>query len=121
MRRRHGCLTAALVVVIIANSLTALVYAMQGEAIRRSMPGMPAWALPVLIVFSLFNLACGIALLRWKRWGFWGFCVSSAVAFLVNMSLGLKIGSSLLGLLGIPLLYWVLQIGEEDKGWPQLE
>jgi hypothetical protein len=121
VKRRHGCLTAALVVVIIANSAAALRYTVQGETIRQAIPGMPGWALPVLIVFSLFNLACAVALLRWKRWGFWGFCVSSAVAFAVNLSLGVGIGGSLLGLLGVPLLYWVLQIGEEEKGWPQLE
>jgi hypothetical protein len=32
-----------------------------------------------------------------------------------------KIGSSLLGLVGIAILYGVLQIGKKNKEWPQLE
>jgi hypothetical protein len=64
---------------------------------------------------------CTIALFRWKKWGFWGFCVSSVVAIVVNLSGGLGIGSYLSGLIMIGLMYGVLQIGRENKGWPQLD
>ncbi len=120
-KSRHGCLTASLVFMIVANSGTALVYILGSDAIRRTLPNAPGWAFPVLIVFSLFNLVCAIALFRWKRWGFWGFCGSSVVALVVNLSMGTPIGSALVGLVGAPLLYGVLQIGKENKGWPQLE
>jgi len=63
-KERHGCLTAYLVLAIIANSATALIYLFGAAAIKRSVPNMPDWAFPVLIVLVLFNLACAIALLR---------------------------------------------------------
>ncbi len=56
-----------------------------------------------------------------KKWGYWGFAVSSIVAFSVNLASGLGVGQSLLGLLGLALLYGVLQIGKENAGWSQLE
>jgi hypothetical protein len=59
--------------------------------------------------------------LNGKKWGFWGFIASSIVALFVNLSIGMGIGQSLLGLVGIALLYGVLHIGKENKGWPQLE
>src|SRR6266487_618063 len=74
-KERHGCLTAYLVLAIIANSATALLYLFGAAAIKRSTPNIPDWAFPVLIVLVLFNLACAIALLRWKKWGFWGLIV----------------------------------------------
>ena len=120
-KSRHGCLTAWLALMIIANSASALMYLLSSEAIRRSLPNIPGWAFPVLIVLSLFNLVCAIALFQWKKWGFWGFCTSAAVALVINLSIGLGIGATLGGLIGVALLYGVLQIGSENKGWPQLD
>jgi hypothetical protein len=120
-KSRHGCLTAWLVVIIVANSATTLTYLLASDAIRQTLPNIPEWAFPVLIVFSLFNLVCAAALFKWKKWGFWGFCVSSVVALGVNLSVGFGIFTALSGLIGIVLLYAVLQIGKENKGWPQLE
>ena len=68
-----------------------------------------------------FNLVCAIALFQWKKWGFWGACGSSIVAIVVNLSIGLNPAAVVLGLLGVLLLYGVLHIGKENKGWPQLE
>ena len=120
-KNRHGCLTAWLVVMIIANSATALTYLLGSGAIGETLPNMPGWAFPVLIVMSLFNLVCAIVLFQWKKWGFWGFCASSVVALVVNLSIGLGVGPALVGLLGVLFLYGVLHIGKENKGWPQLD
>jgi hypothetical protein len=106
---------------IVANSATALMYLLGSDAIRRTIPDAPGWAFPVLIVFLVFNLVCAIALFQWKKWGFWGFCVSSVVALIVNLVIGLGIGSALGGIIGLALTYGVLQIGKENKGWPQLD
>jgi hypothetical protein len=75
----------------------------------------------VLIILSLFNLVCAIQLLRWKKWGFWGYCVSTVVAVAISLSLGLGISSLIGGILGIAILFGVLHIGRENKGWPQLD
>jgi len=120
-KKRHGCLTAWLILMLVANSVAALAYLLGRDAIQKQLPNMPDWAFPVLVVMCLFNLACAIALFRWKKWGFWGFCVSSVIALAVNLSIGLGVGQSLCGLIGVALLYGVLQIGKENKGWPQLD
>ncbi len=120
-KNRHGCLTAYLVVMIIANSLAVLMYLLGSASVRQSYPDMPEWALPVLIVLGLFNLVCSIALFQWKKWGFWGFCATSTVAFVVNLSSGLGGGPTAMGLVGLLLLLGVLHIGKKNKGWPQLD
>jgi hypothetical protein len=106
---------------IIANAGTALMFVLPSGAMGPAFPNMPPWGIPVLIVTSLFNVICAIALVQWKKWGFWGLCASTVVAFVVNSSYGVGVGGSLAGPVGLLILYGVLQIGKENKGWPQLE
>ena len=120
-KKRHGCLTAYLIFMIIANSATPLMYLLGGNAIRQNIPDMPGWALPVLAVFGVFNLMCAIALFKWKKWGFWGFTASAVIVACINLSIGIGIGSVIVGLAGVAVLYGVLQIGQENKGWAQLD
>ena len=121
LKQRHGCLAVYLVFMIIANSATALIYLVGSEGIRQNIPNMPDWAFPVLIIGSIFNLVCAIALFRWKKWGFWGFVCSAAIVFFVNLSIGINPVGAVGGLLGVAILYGVLHIGKERKGWTQLE
>jgi len=58
---------------------------------------------------------------RWKKWGFWGFALSSLIVFAVNLAVGLNITSAILGLVGVAVLFGVLHIDKENKGWTQLE
>ena len=94
-KERHGCLNAYLVLAIIANSATALLYLFGAGAIKRGTPDIPDWAFPVLIVLILFNLACAIALLRWKKGGFWGLVASAAITLGVNLTIGLGLSSAI--------------------------
>jgi hypothetical protein len=119
-KNRHGCLTAMLVFMIIVNSAITLFYLFGSEAMKQALPNAPNWAFPVLTIVGVFNLVCAIALFRWQKWGFWGFCISSLIALFTNLSLGLG-ANSISGLIGVAILYGVLQIGKENKGWPQLE
>jgi hypothetical protein len=100
--------------------LTAIFYLLGSDEISSALPNAPGWIFLILAVFSLFNLVCAIALFKWKKWGFWGFCFSSVVALLINFTIGVGVGRSLSGLIGIAVLYGVLHIGKEKKGWPQL-
>jgi hypothetical protein len=121
LKRRHGCLTAWLVLMIFTNSLTAVVYSLAGAFLRRFTPGAPRWAFPVLAAVGIVNTVCAFALFRWKKWGFYGFVATALVTAVVNVVIGLKIVQILLGLAGVAILYGVLQIGSEKKGWTQLE
>ena len=118
-KQRHGCLTAFLVIMIIANATTALLYLLRGSTIRQNMADLPNWALPVLAVLGIFNIVCAVALFQWKKWAFWGFVASAAIAFAINLQIGLGVGQSVLGLVGIAVLYSVLQM--RKRGWAQLE
>jgi hypothetical protein len=120
-KHRHGCLTAYLVFVIIANAGATLFYMIGSGSARSNVASAPPWAFPVLIVLGVSNLIFAIALLRWEKWGFWGFVASSVGAFLVNTSIGIGTAAALLGLLGVAVLYGVLHIGAERKGWSQLD
>lgn len=120
-KQRHGCLTAWLLLLIIVNSLVAVVYLFASSMIKANLPNTPGWAIPVLAVACIANVIFAIALFQWKKWGFFGFIGSTILALVINLMLGLSAFQIVPGLLGIVILYAVLQIGNEDKGWPQLE
>ncbi|PAX52567.1 hypothetical protein [Brunnivagina elsteri] len=128
-KRRHGCLTAWLIFMIVANSLGLLgnayfalnpkVY--ETTAVQQGLRTIPSFTFLLLTCLSAFSIACAIALFKWKKWGFYGFLCVSVTAFVVNLSIGISLFQSLLGFVGVALLYGVLNIGEENKGWTQLE
>ena len=53
--------------------------------------------------------------------GFFGALATSIVTFVINLMVGLNIVQAILGLTGFAILYGVLHIGEERKGWTQLD
>jgi hypothetical protein len=121
-KQRHGCLAAWLVLMIIANSLTALVYLIAGGKIKSILPNAPTWALATLVVTSVCNVVFAVALFQWKKWGFFGFVGTTGIVFVVNLLVfHVHAGFALLGLLGVAILFVTLQVGEEKKGWTQLE
>ncbi len=120
-KQRHGCLTAYLVAMLVINSLTALLYIVSTDFVKRGLPNAPAWTFPVFAAGGILNVVFVIALFRWKMWGFFGFVATAALALCVNLTFGVNIFQVILGLAGIAILYGVLQIGNEKKGWTQLE
>ena len=120
-KSRHGCLTIFLVLVIIANALVAFTYLVNTSMITQALPNVSTTLVMVLGIFSLVNVVCAIGLFQWKKWGFWGFCSTSVFSLLINLQIGLGIAQSASGLLAILILYWVLNMGDDNKGWPQLD
>ena len=120
-KQRHGCLTAWLVFVIAVNSLATLFYVLAHDAIARNLPSGADWAVTVDTLLLAANVVFAIALFRWRRWGFLGLVATSLFAFVINLSVGLNLGQTLVGLLGPVVLFGVLQIGGERKGWTQLD
>jgi hypothetical protein len=119
-KQRHGCLTAFLIVMIIANSAAVLKNLFGNNFALQNSPNSH-WVLVALSIGAVFNMVCAVALFKWKKWGFWGFIISGIVAFIINATIGLGLGPSLLGLSGIAILYGVLHIGKENKGWTRLD
>lgn len=116
-KKRHGCVTAYLIFMIVANSLTALYYLLSGNDL-----GIPNNLLMLLIILSFANGFFAVLLFQWKILGFWGFIISSIGALIININLGLGIGQSLIGLVGIAVLFAVLQIEKDHiSAWKNLE
>lgn len=122
-KQRHGCVTAWLIFIIVANSIVALLYLLGGNMIAQNIPG--GISTPFLIILGLLgvgNVFFAVLLLQWKKLGFWGFLGTSIVALFINLSIGMSVGQSLFGLVGIAILYGVLQIKQGDTSvWENLE
>lgn len=106
-KKRGGCLTAYLILMLIANPLIGLYYLLAGSTVRQSHPTLPEWAIPVLGLLSFANFAFAIGVWKWKRWGVYGFVGSALVAFLFNVMSG-EILVVLGGLVGVVILAFVL-------------
>jgi hypothetical protein len=105
---------------IISNSVFSLMYLAAAVGTSSTLL-LPTFAGLLLSLVGVANVACAIALFKWKKFGFYGFIATSAVTFAVNISIGLSIALSLGGLLGVGILYGVLHIGKEQAGWHQLD
>jgi hypothetical protein len=121
-KKRHGCLTAWLILNI-AFSIIFIILYIVGAGVSELPGGSPGWAIPVLIILLIFEIVCAVALFSWKKWGFWGFCVINVVGLIVDIFLGISLLWPCISILvSIVILYGVLNIGKkEDKGWPQLD
>ncbi|HCS38553.1 MAG TPA: hypothetical protein DIW44_03075 [Anaerolineaceae bacterium] len=113
-KNRHGCLTAYLIFMILANTGALIMYLVQEY-------NFAPWVIPTLIVLLLSNITVTIALFMWKRWGFLLVCFNATASFVINLIIGVSILQALMGFVGIGVLYGVLQIGKNNKGWPQLD
>jgi len=122
-KQRHGCVTAWLILMIIINSLTAVLYLFAGDMIAQNLPG--GISKPMMIILAILgvgNVIFSILLFKWMKIGFWGFVVTSIAALAVNLSIGLGIVQSFIGLIGIAVLYGVFQIKKDNvSAWTNLE
>ena len=109
-------------ILIIAFSSVSIALYLAGKGVSVSTEGAPDWAIPVLIGLLILQIVCIAALFMWKKWGFWGYCAVNALGLIVDVMLDLNmIWPTITVLAGIAILYGVLHIGNEKKGWPQLD
>lgn len=119
-KNRHGCLTAWLAVMILANVATAVMYYATGPTIAERLD-LPMWGVVALGGFAVLNVLFAGALFAWKKWGFYGFAATTVLIFGINVSIGVGVLQSVSGLLGVVILYAVLQMGDPESGWDQLD
>ena len=122
-KKRHGCVTAWLILMIISNSLSAILYLFAGDMISLTFPGgLSNLMLIFLTILTIGNVVCSVLLFKWMKLGFWGFVVTSIGAIIININIGLGIVQSLVGLLGLVILYGILQIKSNNiSAWDQLD
>ena len=123
LKQRHGCVTAWLILMIIANSFTAISYLVFKNLTSQTFPeGISEPMILTLSLISIGNIFFAVLLFKWRRIGFWGISATAIVTLFINLSLGISVGQSLLGLMGIAILYGVLQIKVDDvSAWENLE
>ena len=122
-KKRHGCLLVYLILILIANAFNSFVY-LNPPILPPEMAesaNIVGWLFPVMATMSLINLMSAVAILKWKKWGFWLFTLTACVTLCLNLYAGVNIVSAMFGLLGVAILYGVLQLGGDKKGWTQLE
>lgn len=123
LKERHGCVTAWLYMLIVANAVTSMIYLFLGDFIIQSLESnMDKSVVLLLAVLGIFNVAFAVMLLRWRKIGFWGFALTTLIAFVINMSMGIDITQSVAGLISVGILYGILQFKKrEASAWAHLD
>jgi len=116
-KSRHGCLAAWLITMIVLSVALVPLYLLGAN---NMLSDMPAWQLWLSIAMFPVNVIVALALWHWKKWGFWLYCAETVVSFVINFYAGLGFFAVFV-FLSIAVLYGVLHIGGDNKGWPQLE
>lgn len=122
-KKRHGCLSVYLILMIIGSSFSALGNFAAGslDVALDPLSTFPSWVYPILGIFSLINIVSSFAIYKWEKWGFWLFTLTAFLTLCLNFYAGVGIIPSLIGVTGVVILYGVLHIGGDKNGWTQLD
>ncbi len=108
--KRRSCLTIFLVLIVLANLVIAVSFAISLVQSSQTTPVAP-WMIAFSIAVCLCNVACAVGVWMWKRWGVIGYGALALTSYLVNgfatgnwVNFFGLIGSSLLVVLVLP--YW---------------
>ena len=67
------------------------------------------WALPLLAILAALNIVAVVLLWFWRKIGFYIFVLTSFVSLVINLTLKVPLGSLLLGLIGLIVLWALLK------------
>ncbi len=122
-KQRHGCVTAWLILMIVANSLTAITYFLASNVIVQNFPGnITQTKVYLLAILGSFNVLFAVMLMKWKKAGFIGYIITSVGTLIVNITSGIDPLQSVFGLVGVGVLFAILQIKRNSvSAWENLE
>lgn len=130
-KRRHGFVTVWLVLMIITNSVMAIIYiwdcvvaedwASWASLLGGQYVGTPWWVFLILFIAAAINARCAAALLDWRKWGFYGIAAVTLVDIIANVAAGGGFLLVIIQLAYLAIFFGILHIGKEEKVWPQLE
>src|SRR5438270_11725385 len=66
--QRHGCLTAWLVLMLIANAATVFMTPLSVPSMRQAGLDPSPIGIGVIVACAIANIIFALALFRWKRW-----------------------------------------------------
>ena len=122
-KKRHGCLTACLILMILGSVLTVLgnlSAAILDAPIQIAPSWVYSWVYLTMAIGGILNMISFVAVFKWKKWGFWLFTITSLFVFCINLYSGAGIVPSLIGLTGVAFLLGALFVGDKN-GWSQLD
>ncbi len=107
--KRGGWLTAVLILMFLMNFSVSIFYFLNPNAIISSYPKATETLVYIMAFLALLNVIIAVALWLWKKWAFYGVAVNVVLAFCLNQYLGVSLVSSLGGLLGPMILYFLVR------------
>ena len=105
-KTRGWLLTTFLILMLIANPFTAFSYFTNPEAIIQVYPAITYGLLNFMGLLAIINIVLAVAIWSWKKVGVFGFYLSMAVAFCINMYVGIPLAGSLMGLIGAVIIFF---------------
>ena len=108
IKKRHGCVTTWLVLMLISNLFAVLINFNAG--------------LSILAFLGLLGIVSTVFLFQWSKKGFFLFTLIAVVAFMLNLSYQVPIGTALMGLFSPIVLWAIFQFKSNDvSAWDNLE
>ncbi|MBP93493.1 MAG: hypothetical protein CMC55_05185 [Flavobacteriaceae bacterium] len=96
---------------IVVNAFTALLNFLASNSYSETFQANISSSKFIASAFlGVANVIFAVCLLQWNKIGFWGFLTTSMIVLITNLNIGISVKQSLLGLLGIVVLYAVFQI-----------
>ena len=111
LKERGPILTAWLILILVANIFTVLMYlVLLLSPVGRVLflPRIDFWTIYVFCFLGTFNLVCVCFLFFWKKWAFFGLCGSATIALVLNLYVDVGY-FAFVGLAGVVMLYLVLR------------
>ena len=125
VKKRHGLLTIVLVIFIVVNIIVAISLFLTYFILSNNANANHKQILDIAIldgILSIVNVFLLILLTQWKKIGFWGLIFTSLTTFILNFSNGIEIMQDIYGLIGIAILFAVLQIKKDNvSAWENLK
>ena len=108
-KNRGTLLTIWLVLILISNFVTSIMYFFLRDSAINLLPNLSLGMIYFYGLISLLNFVMVIFLFKWKKWAFFVLCGSALVTFVLNLIAGASVFSAISGLLGILILYLIMQ------------
>jgi hypothetical protein len=108
-KKMNGFLAAWLALIALGNFAAALIHLFEGEIVELVAGVFPIWIIYAFGAISTLNIVFVVYLFMWKKWAFTGLLATSIITFAINLLIGVGVGASLYGLLGIVVLYFALK------------